>query len=115
MEGMLYGIIVSFIYGCYSVREYFYEGNSARLAAEAAKKKREQRRAQMSKGRAKKKITVKQIEKKEKEEELKIDSRPDELTEWDKIKMDNPELKDIIGEPKEKEEPGAVEEKEEKK
>ena len=41
------------------------------------------------------------MEKKEKEEELKADTKPPEQTEWDKIKMENPELKDVIGEPKE--------------
>ena len=93
-------IITLFFFGCFlNIKKNIYEGKDA----ETVKKEREAKKNKLRKGKKKGKSAVKQIELKEKEEELKADTKPPEQTEWDKIKMQNPEVKDVIGEPKEEE------------
>ena len=86
-------IITLFFFGCFlKIKKNIYEGKDA----ETIKKEREEKRNKLRKGKKKGKSDVKQIELKEKEEELKADTKPPEQTEWDKIKMENPELNDIV-------------------
>ena len=96
-------IITLFFFGCFlKIKKNIYEGKDA----ETIKKEREAKKNKLRKGKKKGKGDVKLLEIKEKEEELKADTKPSKQTEWDKIKMQNPELNDIVGNKNEEETTG---------